>query len=136
MLRSFICCPSDSGLGAPTGHGGSVHSSSSRRDNNDGGSPRKLNLDGLPHFEKNFYSESPEVRAMTEADVDEYRKKREITVEGRDVPKPVKSFHDVGFPGNMFLLFFFCLINFPPSPALGGWELGTPSVSTWCFSIL
>ncbi|OIW17177.1 hypothetical protein TanjilG_18132 [Lupinus angustifolius] len=88
---------SDSGLGAASGYGGSVHSSSSKT-NDDGGSPRKLNLDGLPHFEKNFYSESPTVRAMTEDEVEEYRRRREITVEGRDVPKPVKTFHDVGFP--------------------------------------
>ncbi|KAI4355518.1 hypothetical protein L6164_004282 [Bauhinia variegata] len=89
---------SDSGLGAPTGYGGSVNSSSSRRDYDDPGSPRKVSLDGLPRFEKNFYNESPSVKAMTEAEVNEYRQRREITVEGRDVPKPVKSFHDVGFP--------------------------------------
>ncbi|KAL5160278.1 DEAD-box ATP-dependent RNA helicase 20 [Glycine soja] len=91
---------SDSGLGAPTGFGGSVqHSSSNRRDYDDGGSPkRNLSLDGLPHFEKNFYVESPAVRAMTDAEVNEYRQQREITVEGRDIPKPVKSFHDAGFP--------------------------------------
>ncbi|KAG5016154.1 hypothetical protein JHK82_021827 [Glycine max] len=91
---------SDSGLGAPTGFGGSVqHSSSNRRDYDDGGSPkRNLSLDGLPHFEKNFYIESPAVRAMTDAEVNEYRQQREITVEGRDIPKPVKTFHDAGFP--------------------------------------
>ncbi|RYQ98339.1 hypothetical protein Ahy_B08g094393 isoform B [Arachis hypogaea] len=88
---------SDSGLGAPPASASA--SASSRRDYDDGGaSPRKLNLDGLPHFEKNFYHESPSVRAMTESEVDDYRLRREITVEGRDVPKPVKSFHDVGFP--------------------------------------
>lgn len=37
---------------------------------------------------------------MSEKEVDEYRLQREITVEGRDVPKPIKSFEDVGFPGN------------------------------------
>ncbi|KHN25107.1 DEAD-box ATP-dependent RNA helicase 20 [Glycine soja] len=35
---------------------------------------------------------------MTDAEVNEYRQQREITVEGRDIPKPVKSFHDAGFP--------------------------------------
>lgn len=94
LLRRFICFLSDSGLGAPTSY-----SSSSRKDYDDGGSPKKLNLDGLPHFEKNFYVESPEVRAMTDDEVDEYRRKRDITVEGRDVPRPVKSFHLAGFPG-------------------------------------
>ncbi|ESW07550.1 hypothetical protein PHAVU_010G139400 [Phaseolus vulgaris] len=91
---------SDSGLGASTGFGGPVqHSSSNKRDHDDGGSPkRNLSLDGLPHFEKNFYIESPAVRAMTDAEVNEYRQQREITVEGRDIPKPVKTFQDAGFP--------------------------------------
>ncbi|XP_040941962.1 uncharacterized protein [Gossypium hirsutum] len=35
---------------------------------------------------------------MSEMEVEEYRQKREIMVEGRDVPKPVKSFANVGFP--------------------------------------
>ncbi|TXG68624.1 hypothetical protein EZV62_003559 [Acer yangbiense] len=33
---------------------------------------------------------------MSEKEVEEYRVQREITVEGRDVPKPVKSFSNVG----------------------------------------
>lgn len=56
-------------------------------------------LDGLPRFEKNFYVESPSVAGMTEEEVEAYRRRREITVEGRDVPKPVLEFRDVGFPG-------------------------------------
>nr|AAD46404.1 ethylene-responsive RNA helicase [Solanum lycopersicum] len=86
---------SDSGFG-----GGSNYrsSSSSRRDSEGKESPRKVNLDDLPPFEKNFYVESPSIAAMTEGEVEEYRRRREITIEGRDVPKPIKSFHDVGFP--------------------------------------
>lgn len=37
---------------------------------------------------------------MTEEEVEAYRRKREITVEGRDVPKPVREFQDIGFPGS------------------------------------
>ncbi|NP_001142117.1 DEAD-box ATP-dependent RNA helicase 20 [Zea mays] len=55
-------------------------------------------LDGLPRFEKNFYVESPAVAGMTEEEVEAYRRRREITVDGRDVPKPVREFRDVGFP--------------------------------------
>ncbi|XP_031472761.1 DEAD-box ATP-dependent RNA helicase 20 [Nymphaea colorata] len=58
----------------------------------------KQDLDGLPPFEKNFYIESPDVSSMTEPEVEDYRRRRQITVEGRDVPKPVKNFRDVGFP--------------------------------------
>ncbi|KAJ0579273.1 putative RNA helicase [Helianthus annuus] len=35
---------------------------------------------------------------MSESEVEEYRAKREITVEGRDVPKPIKTFSDARFP--------------------------------------
>jgi hypothetical protein len=44
---------------------------------------------------------------MTEVEVEAYRRRREITVEGRDVPKPVREFRDVGFPGAM-QCFFSC----------------------------
>ncbi|KAJ3694098.1 hypothetical protein LUZ60_009578 [Juncus effusus] len=55
-------------------------------------------LDGLARFEKNFYVETSSVAGMTEEDVEAYRKKRDITVEGKDVPKPVMQFQDVGLP--------------------------------------
>jgi ATP-dependent RNA helicase DDX5/DBP2 len=64
-------------------------------------------LDGLPRFEKNFYAESPVVASMTDDEVMAYRRLREITVEGRDVPKPVRDFRDVGFPG----MILFCCNN-------------------------
>ncbi|ESR39765.1 DEAD-box ATP-dependent RNA helicase 20 [Citrus sinensis] len=89
---------SDSGFGGASSYGSSVRTSSSKRDYDGAESPRKLDLDGLTPFEKNFYVESPSVAAMSEREVEEYRQQREITVEGRDVPKPVKSFRDVGFP--------------------------------------
>ncbi|XP_050135648.1 DEAD-box ATP-dependent RNA helicase 20 isoform X2 [Malus sylvestris] len=89
---------SDSGFGGATGFGGSARSSSSRRDDDGAKSPRKFDLDGLIPFEKNFYVESSQVEKMSEVEMEEYRKRREITVEGRDVPKPIKSFRDTGFP--------------------------------------
>ncbi|BBG98860.1 DEA(D/H)-box RNA helicase family protein [Prunus dulcis] len=88
---------SDSGFGV-TGYGGSARSSSSKKDYDGAESPRKFDLDGLTTFEKNFYVESPEVERMSEKEVEDYRQRREITIEGRDVPKPIKSFRDTGFP--------------------------------------
>lgn len=55
-------------------------------------------LKGLIPFEKNFYVESASVKAMSEQDVVLYRRSRDITVEGRDVPKPIRAFHDANFP--------------------------------------
>ncbi|CAN0878011.1 DEAD-box ATP-dependent RNA helicase 20 [Linum grandiflorum] len=86
------------GGGGSSYAGGSGRSLSSERRDSVAGSPKKPDLDGLTPFAKNFYVESPAVTAMSEREVDEYRLRREITVEGRDVPKPVLSFEDVGFP--------------------------------------
>lgn len=53
----------------------------------------------LVAFEKNFYKEHPEVKALSQSDVDRIRKEREITViAGKDVPKPVTSFDQTSFP--------------------------------------
>ncbi|KAL3511692.1 hypothetical protein ACH5RR_024409 [Cinchona calisaya] len=53
---------------------------------------------GLTPFNKNFYLELPSTASMSESEV-EYRRRWEITLDGPDVPKPVESFQDVGFPG-------------------------------------
>ncbi|KAD6118643.1 hypothetical protein R6Q59_024849 [Mikania micrantha] len=82
---------SDSGFGG-------YNSSSSKRESETNEPQRKVDLDGLTPFEKNFYVESPNVSKMSESEVEEYRKRKEITVEGRDVPKPVKTFSDARFP--------------------------------------
>ncbi|XP_021762851.1 DEAD-box ATP-dependent RNA helicase 20-like [Chenopodium quinoa] len=50
-------------------------------------------------FKKDFYIESPSVRAMSEQEVMVYRAKRDITVEGSDVPRPIRWFPEAGFPG-------------------------------------
>lgn len=58
----------------------------------------KEDFEGLPPFEKNFYVEHPAVTSMTDDEVVAYRRRREITVEGRDIPKPVRSFEEASFP--------------------------------------
>uniref|UniRef100_A0A672T7L5 RNA helicase n=1 Tax=Sinocyclocheilus grahami TaxID=75366 RepID=A0A672T7L5_SINGR len=56
------------------------------------------NLDELPKFEKNFYQEHPEVSRRSTQDVEHYRRTKEITVKGRDSPKPIVKFHEANFP--------------------------------------
>ncbi|KAL8230592.1 hypothetical protein R6Q57_000370 [Mikania cordata] len=72
------------------------------------GSGSKVDLDritlprqdfgNLVPFAKNFYIECQSVSNMTDHEVSIYRGRREITVEGNDVPKPVRMFHEAGFP--------------------------------------
>lgn len=48
-------------------------------------------------FRREFYIECPEIRDMTQTQVDEYRKQLgDITVRGNNVPKPVKNWWQCG----------------------------------------
>ncbi|GIZ37568.1 hypothetical protein CKM354_000101100 [Cercospora kikuchii] len=59
---------------------------------------QQWDLSTLPKFEKSFYKEHPDVAARSQAEVDDFRRKHQITVQGRDVPKPVHTFDEAGFP--------------------------------------
>ncbi|KAJ4712406.1 DEAD-box ATP-dependent RNA helicase [Melia azedarach] len=89
----------DSGRGRGGGRGGRHGSSSSGyRDDLDKVSLPKQDFGNLVPFEKNFYVESPAIRSMTETEVRMYRARRDITVEGHDVPKPIRMFEEANFP--------------------------------------
>ncbi|KAK7330534.1 hypothetical protein VNO77_24729 [Canavalia gladiata] len=81
----------------PSGRGGR-HGSGSSRDDLDNIALPKQDFRNLVPFEKNFYVETPSIRAMSDQEVMHYRASREITVQGHDVPKPVRMFHEANFP--------------------------------------
>lgn len=65
-------------------------------------------LDAVDHssiaysgFKKAFYDESPDVFVLDDSEVEEIRKARQIHVSGVDVPKPVTSFEQCGFPARL-----------------------------------
>ncbi|KAL0347231.1 UNVERIFIED_CONTAM: DEAD-box ATP-dependent RNA helicase 42 [Sesamum calycinum] len=49
-----------------------------------------------PSFRKNFYIEVKEISRMTPEEVASYRKQLELKIHGKDVPKPVKTWHQTG----------------------------------------
>ncbi|RMZ71520.1 atp-dependent rna helicase dbp2 [Pyrenophora seminiperda CCB06] len=55
-------------------------------------------LDTMPKFEKSFYKEDPAVSARSAEEVAEYRKEHQMTVKGENIPKPVTTFDEAGFP--------------------------------------
>jgi len=55
-------------------------------------------MGALPKFEKSFYQEHPSVANRSQAEVDKFRRDHSIAVTGRDVPKPVETFDEAGFP--------------------------------------
>ncbi|XP_052184838.1 DEAD-box ATP-dependent RNA helicase 42 [Diospyros lotus] len=49
-----------------------------------------------PPFRKNFYIEVKEISRMTSEEVAAYRKQLELKIHGKDVPKPIKTWHQIG----------------------------------------
>ncbi|CAH9107751.1 unnamed protein product [Cuscuta epithymum] len=80
------------------GIGGRHGPHSRQRDDLDNLSLPKQDFRNLVPFEKNFYRESPSVMAMTEQEVAMYRARLEITVQGHDIPRPIRMFHEANFP--------------------------------------
>lgn len=69
----------------------------------------------VPPVQKNFYEEAPSVAARSQEEVDAYRKETQMTIKGSDVPRPVKSFEEAGFPE--FVLKELLKMGFPsPTP--------------------
>ncbi|KAI9729720.1 MAG: ATP-dependent RNA helicase dbp2 [Cirrosporium novae-zelandiae] len=52
----------------------------------------------LPKFEKSFYKEDENVSKRSDRDVEAFRKEKEISVQGRNLPRPVETFDEAGFP--------------------------------------
>lgn len=65
----------------------------------------RWNLDELQKFEKNFYREHINVQNRSNEEIEAYRLKKEITIAGKNVPKPVYTFEEAGFPGKLYVVF-------------------------------
>ncbi|MCJ1316928.1 ATP-dependent RNA helicase dbp2 [Xylographa vitiligo] len=52
----------------------------------------------MPKFEKSFYKEDDAVSSRSERDVEAFRREKQIAVQGRNVPRPVETFDEAGFP--------------------------------------
>jgi len=89
------------GNGYGGGYGGGGYGGGGDRMSNLGAGLKQQNWDisTLPKFEKSFYKEDPAVAARSQAEVDAFRKEHQITVHGTNVPKPVTTFDEAGFPG-------------------------------------
>ena len=65
-----------------------------------GGTLKQVNWDAstLSRFEKSFYKEDAEVSHRPQSAVDAWRRENQTTVAGRNVPRPVETFDEAGFP--------------------------------------
>ncbi|CAI7595431.1 unnamed protein product [Penicillium bialowiezense] len=88
------------GGGGYGGGGGGFGGGGGDRMSNLGASLKNQDFDinSLPKFEKSFYKEHPDVSARTDEEVDTFRKSKTMAVQGTDVPRPVETFDEAGFP--------------------------------------
>ncbi|KAH9626914.1 hypothetical protein KSS87_014975 [Heliosperma pusillum] len=84
--------------GGRGGGGGRGRGGRGGSDDLNGISLPKQEFRNLVAFKKDFYIECPSVQAMSDHEVVAYRGMRDITVEGEDVPRPIRMFHEAGFP--------------------------------------
>eukprot|EP01102_Stenamoeba_stenopodia_P001080 TRINITY_DN1094_c0_g2_i10.p1 TRINITY_DN1094_c0_g2~~TRINITY_DN1094_c0_g2_i10.p1 ORF type:complete len:540 (-),score=88.56 TRINITY_DN1094_c0_g2_i10:1105-2679(-) len=77
----------------------------------------------LPRFEKNFYVEQESVRNLTEQEVADWRKSVSIGVSGRDVPKPIRTFEEAGFPPYLLKELYAQNFEKPTSIQAQGWPI-------------
>ncbi|KAJ6786213.1 hypothetical protein PWT90_10156 [Aphanocladium album] len=59
---------------------------------------QEWDLSAMPKFEKDFYKVNSDVDNRSDADVAAFRAKHQMTIAGNDVPKPVETFDEAGFP--------------------------------------
>ncbi|XP_067440124.1 probable ATP-dependent RNA helicase DDX17 [Thunnus thynnus] len=59
---------------------------------------KRWNMDELPKFEKNFYTEHPDIQRMSQYELEEFSRKKEITIRGSGCPKAITAFHQAQFP--------------------------------------
>lgn len=56
------------------------------------------NWSEMPEIKKDFYNECAEIAAMSEAEANAFRVEYQMVMQGENIPKPVKTFQQVGFP--------------------------------------
>ncbi|KAJ5938554.1 hypothetical protein N7466_001688 [Penicillium verhagenii] len=87
------------GGGRGGGFGGGAGAGGDRMSNLGAGLKKQdWDIDSMPKFEKSFYKEHPDVTARSDAEVDEFRKKSDMAIQGRNVPRPVETFDEANFP--------------------------------------
>lgn len=87
--------------GGSRGYGGGGGGFRGGRNSNDPGSSLRTpdwSRIELPEFQKDFYIEDPAVTNRSPADVEAFRRANEMTIFGDQVPRPVSTFEEAGFP--------------------------------------
>nr|XP_019010017.1 ATP-dependent RNA helicase DBP2-A [Kwoniella pini CBS 10737]OCF48798.1 ATP-dependent RNA helicase DBP2-A [Kwoniella pini CBS 10737] len=88
------------GGGGYGGGGGGGYGGGGDRMGNLGGGLQTIdwNHTNLTKFEKNFYVQDPRVTARTDAEINAFRAEKTMKIQGQNVPRPITTFEEAGFP--------------------------------------
>lgn len=78
---------------------------------------------GLEPFKRDFYKEHPEVAALSSDEVNNFRKEHKMVLQGRDVPKPLKSFNHAAFGQSIINKFAKDGFESPTPIQMQGWPM-------------
>lgn len=79
--------------------------------------------DKLDPFEKNFYVPHANAVSRTEEEIDDFRKKLEITVMGSSVPQPTQALEESNFPESVMIEMQKQGFTTPTSIQAQGWPI-------------
>jgi ATP-dependent RNA helicase DDX5/DBP2 len=77
----------------------------------------------LVTFQKNFYREVPSVESMSEQDVNAFRELKRVTVLGNNVPRPIRTFEEAGFPSEILTIIRAQGFQEPTAIQCQGWPM-------------
>ena len=77
----------------------------------------------LVPFQKDFYVEHPAVAARSPAEIEEFRRKHEMTLTGNNIPRPVLSFEEASFPDYLLAEVKKAGFTTPTAIQMQGWPM-------------
>lgn len=94
------------GGSASYSRGGFLGSKGGNASSRDGGSYQPApvpvaNWGEMPEIKKDFYHECAEIAGMSEPEANAFRAEHQMAMQGDNIPKPVKTFLQVGFPASI-----------------------------------
>jgi ATP-dependent RNA helicase DDX5/DBP2 len=87
--------------GGSYSRGGHLGSKGASRSSHQEAPVAMANWSEMPEIKKNFYHECAEISAMSEGEANAFRTEHQMMMQGENIPKPVKSFLQVGFPASI-----------------------------------
>uniref|UniRef100_A0A146L3M6 RNA helicase n=3 Tax=Lygus hesperus TaxID=30085 RepID=A0A146L3M6_LYGHE len=80
-------------------------------------------LSRLEPFKKNFYTPHPYVEDRSRAAIEEWMEEKDITLKGKDIPRPVWSFEEANFPPSVLRILSKLGFKEPTAIQAQGWPI-------------